>query len=158
MSGKGTASRTEILNGWKEIADYLGKGVRTVQRYERELGLPLHRPAGKATGAVFANKRDLDRWITTGPARRTHRLTDRANKVGADFLRIDSEVALTFSGIALQTTDEEKSRRTRRIAREAYFTIMHIRKNIDLSKADSEKLDANLQRLKSELQLLGESL
>ena len=26
------AEAIEILNGWKEIADYLGKGVRTVQR------------------------------------------------------------------------------------------------------------------------------
>ena len=30
----------EIFSGWKDIANYLGKGVRTIQRYERELGLP----------------------------------------------------------------------------------------------------------------------
>ena len=24
-----------IISGWKDIANYLGKGVRTVQRYER---------------------------------------------------------------------------------------------------------------------------
>jgi hypothetical protein len=38
--------RPEILSGWKDIANYLGKGVRTVQRYGREMGLPIHRPAG----------------------------------------------------------------------------------------------------------------
>jgi len=36
----------EILSGWKEIACHLGRGVRTVQRYERELGLPIRRPLG----------------------------------------------------------------------------------------------------------------
>ncbi len=30
-----------VLNSWKEIACYLGRGVRTVQRYERDLGLPV---------------------------------------------------------------------------------------------------------------------
>jgi hypothetical protein len=32
-----------------------------------------------------------------------------ANSVAADFLRIDSEVALTFSGIALAATDDENA-------------------------------------------------
>ncbi len=30
------------LNGWKEIAAHFGKGVRTVQRWEKALGLPVH--------------------------------------------------------------------------------------------------------------------
>ena len=34
-------TQLQVLNGWKEIANYLGKGVRTVQRYEREFGLPV---------------------------------------------------------------------------------------------------------------------
>ena len=33
------------LDSWKEIAAYLGRGVRTVQRWEREEGLPVHRLA-----------------------------------------------------------------------------------------------------------------
>jgi hypothetical protein len=36
------------LNSWKEIASYMGRGVRTVQRYERELHLPVGRIHGKA--------------------------------------------------------------------------------------------------------------
>ena len=31
------------LDSWKEIATYLGRGVRTAQRWEREEGLPVHR-------------------------------------------------------------------------------------------------------------------
>ena len=37
------------LNGWKEIAVFLGKGVRTVQRWERDHGLPIHRQGTTAT-------------------------------------------------------------------------------------------------------------
>ena len=48
------AARTDILSGWKQIANHLGKGIRTVQRYERELGLPLHRLSRSNAGAVFA--------------------------------------------------------------------------------------------------------
>jgi hypothetical protein len=31
------------LNGWKEIAAYLGRSVRTVQRWEKDFGLPVRR-------------------------------------------------------------------------------------------------------------------
>ena len=35
-----------VLSSWKDIARYMGKGVRTVQRWERHLGLPVRRPNG----------------------------------------------------------------------------------------------------------------
>jgi hypothetical protein len=55
----------EILSGWKDIANYMGKGVRTVQRYERELGLPVRRPNGRAKGSVLITKTELEVWIHT---------------------------------------------------------------------------------------------
>jgi hypothetical protein len=68
--------QTGVLSGWKDIANYLGKAVRTVQRYEYELGLPVHRPAGKLRGSVIAAKSDLDAWVATGPARECPVLLD----------------------------------------------------------------------------------
>jgi hypothetical protein len=59
----------KFLSGWKEIASYLGKGVRTVQRYEREMGLPVRRPAGKSRAAVVATKAELDAWVAVSPYR-----------------------------------------------------------------------------------------
>jgi hypothetical protein len=50
------------LNGWKEIAAYFGKGVRTVQRWEKELGLPVHRIGSAAGEIVYALPPELDRW------------------------------------------------------------------------------------------------
>lgn len=75
--GKGT-KRSEFLSGWKEIANYLGKGVRTVQRYERELGLPVRRPAGKSTGSVVATQAELDAWVMASPIREVFRLSNQA--------------------------------------------------------------------------------
>jgi hypothetical protein len=56
-----------VLSGWKDIANYLGKGVRTAQRYERELRLPVRRPAGKSRGSVLATRADLDEWVSQSP-------------------------------------------------------------------------------------------
>jgi hypothetical protein len=58
----------EVLNSWKEIAAYLGRGVRTVQRWEQELALPVRRPRGKSRSAVIAFKSELDKWLHQAPA------------------------------------------------------------------------------------------
>jgi hypothetical protein len=67
--GRQTAAQGEVFSGWKDVANYLGKSVRTVQRYERELGLPIRRPVAKATIAVIATKAELDAWISASPLR-----------------------------------------------------------------------------------------
>jgi hypothetical protein len=59
----------EILNSWKEIANYLGRGVRTVQRWESDLGLPVHRPKGKDRSAVLAFPFQLEAWLGNTPVR-----------------------------------------------------------------------------------------
>lgn len=68
----------EIVNGWKDIASYLGKGVRTVQRYERGLGLPVRRIPGKSNGSVVATKAELCAWILASPIRETLQLSQPA--------------------------------------------------------------------------------
>ena len=50
------------LDSWKEIAAYLRKEVRTVQRWEKSSDLPVRRLAHAKTGTVFAYKSDLDAW------------------------------------------------------------------------------------------------
>lgn len=56
-----------LLSGWKEIARHMGRGVRTVQRYERDLGLPVYRPGGRSHGSVLARIADIDAWLTSHP-------------------------------------------------------------------------------------------
>jgi hypothetical protein len=67
----------QFLSGWKEIAGYLGKGVRTAQRYERLLALPVRRPAGKPSGSVIATKAELDGWVKASPIREIFHLRNR---------------------------------------------------------------------------------
>jgi len=50
------------LDSWKEIAAYLKKEVRTVQRWEKSSGLPIRRLAHGKLGTVFAYKQELDAW------------------------------------------------------------------------------------------------
>ncbi len=54
--------QTERLDSWKEIAAYLKRGARTVQRWEREAGLPVHRLQHEKLGSVYAWRSELDAW------------------------------------------------------------------------------------------------
>lgn len=54
-----------MLTSWKEISLYLGKGIRTVQRWEREAGLPVRRQAAPKHRAVLALPEELDTWVRT---------------------------------------------------------------------------------------------
>jgi len=54
--------RFVILTGWKEIAQYLKCGVRTVQRWESD-GLPIKRPHPGKRSHVVADSSQLDSWV-----------------------------------------------------------------------------------------------
>jgi TolB-like protein/Tfp pilus assembly protein PilF len=58
----GSDGAGDRLDSWKEIAAYLKRGARTVQRWEREEGLPVHRLVHDKLGSVYAYHRELDAW------------------------------------------------------------------------------------------------
>ena len=53
----------EYLIGIKAIAQYLDLSVRSVYRWEKEYGLPLHRTSGAKGTRVLALKEELDQWL-----------------------------------------------------------------------------------------------
>src|SRR5689334_12854112 len=53
-----------LLNGWKEIAKYLGRGIRMSQRWVR-LGLPVIRVGQTSHSPVLAYSDKLDNWLNT---------------------------------------------------------------------------------------------
>jgi Tol biopolymer transport system component len=55
---------SDRLDSWKEIAAYLKRSVRTVTRWERDEGLPVHRHLHSKSGSVYAYKAELDGWWT----------------------------------------------------------------------------------------------
>lgn len=73
-----------------------------------------------------------------------------------NFLRIDTQTGLIFSGIALGTDDLEKKERTTRMARKAYDTVLRLKLGIGLTDADNHRLQRSLERLKGKLEMLGE--
>lgn len=57
-----SGSAAERLDSWKEIAAYLKRGARTVQRWEHEEGLPVHRLQHDQGSTVWAYKSEVDEW------------------------------------------------------------------------------------------------
>lgn len=55
--------RSDVLRSWKEIAAYLHCAVRTAQRWEAQLGLPVHRLRAQHRDAVISDRKELDEWL-----------------------------------------------------------------------------------------------
>ena len=60
---------SERLESWKEIANYLKRGVTTVQRWEQQEGLPVHRHPHEKRATPYAFKAELDAWWENGRGR-----------------------------------------------------------------------------------------
>ena len=80
-----------VLSSWKEIAAYLGKALRTVQRYEDCFGLPVRRPYPESR-VVFAIPVELDAWLKQqgtkqqGPNKKDHLGSGMAHRLKRDVL------------------------------------------------------------------------
>ncbi len=57
-----------VLHSWKEIAAYVACGVRTVQRWEHEHGLPVRRVGERKRTAIMAFPDEIDAWLRRAPA------------------------------------------------------------------------------------------
>lgn len=70
----------ERLDGWKRIARYLNRDIRTLRRWELNEGLPVHRLLHDKQGTVYAFRSELDTWqakrseaaATSSAANRVH--------------------------------------------------------------------------------------
>lgn len=61
-----TAARKDILQGWKDIAAYVSRDVRTVKRWETQRGLPVRRMPGEGRSNVYAVLSEIDAWLASG--------------------------------------------------------------------------------------------
>lgn len=55
------------LQGWKEIAAYLDRDMRTAIRWEKEEGLPIRRHRLKGRSSVYAYVSEIEDWRTARP-------------------------------------------------------------------------------------------
>ena len=56
-----------VLHSWKDISAYVGRGIRTVQRWEHDLGLPVHRAGDHERSAVIAFPEEIEQWLHSTP-------------------------------------------------------------------------------------------
>jgi hypothetical protein len=56
-------SALDRLDSWKMIAAYLGREVRTAQRWEKKEGLPVRRHFHAKSSSVYALKHEIDTWL-----------------------------------------------------------------------------------------------
>jgi len=57
-----SSSSDKALTSWKEIARFFDREVRTVQRWEKEEGLPIHRHRHQRQSSVYAYPAELEAW------------------------------------------------------------------------------------------------
>ena len=100
----------QILSSWKEIAAYLGKGVRTVQRWEVELELPVRRPAPGAKHVVLAFPAELDDWVKNAKLRETAAEQPVQRTQGTMLLRMRNYELRQRMNALVQTTLERSKR------------------------------------------------
>jgi hypothetical protein len=163
-----------ILNSWKEIAAHMNRGVRTVQRWEKE-GLPIRRIGKGKRAPVFALTVEIDTWFrkhgisaavdgVTAPQSESRRLQAESQlllnslqRSGVDFLFLDLEIATTMARTALKAGGNTKKRsRSQKIARRAYDTILYLSQRLKVPRQEDSKLKEKLAAVKRELERLGE--
>ena len=98
------AAADDRLDSWKEIAAYVNRGVRTVRRWEREEGLPVHRHVHRELGSVYAYKSEIDAWRQSGSRRPPPRSPDSARGTDPSLGPIKSIAVLPFTN---RSTDRE---------------------------------------------------
>ena len=61
-SGGNSSAANDRLDSWKEIAAYLRRSTRCVQRWERMEGLPVVRHWHAKGATVYAYRHNVDQW------------------------------------------------------------------------------------------------
>ncbi len=94
-----------ILNGWKEIANHVGRGIRTVQSWE-QIGLPVRRPDQRRRSAVVAFSAEIDAWLNAKPQNKPVLLNSESTKIRPEGFRhrvliVDDDEAVLITRAAL---------------------------------------------------------
>ena len=83
-----------VLHGWKQIAQYLGCGIRTAQRWESQCGLPVTRPRNHLRSPVLAKSEILDTWAAGASAGVTSEWQERWSQIEREIEELKRQVKL----------------------------------------------------------------
>lgn len=98
-----------ILTSWKEIAAYLRKGVRTVQRWERDFGLPVRRPKAGGLGIVLAVPEELDAWLHSQPQHDSGEGNSHLKQLTSTVVKLQDENAMLRQQLRRLTNESPQS-------------------------------------------------
>jgi PAS domain-containing protein len=73
-----SVSGRTALRSWKEIADYAGACIKTVQRWEQSYGFPTRRLKASKGAVVFALPEEVDNWMRARSQRTKPPIKDEA--------------------------------------------------------------------------------
>jgi tetratricopeptide (TPR) repeat protein len=82
MSATSPTPGGKRLDSWKEIAAFFGRDERTVSRWEKDQGLPVHRLPG-TKGRVYAYANELTAWAAA-PKNADAELTGETSAIGSE--------------------------------------------------------------------------
>ena len=153
-----------LLNGWKEIAGYFKCGVRTVQRWHRDLHLPVTRVRSGKRGPVLANSENLQEWmdarssvVTAGSLQqRSSALREQTKLMGSSFLWLELDTGRHFARLAKTSKLSSTVARRRQAARKAYDRLQHFLSRKTLPKSELKEFHEELREFRRELEQLGE--
>ena len=106
-------SGSDRLAGWKEIAAYLRKSVRAAQRWERGVGLPVHRVRTPSGGqSIHARRSEIDEWLARSDERERSEVARRAEAPGRRRVRAIGIAAgaLLVAGLAILADSVQRQR------------------------------------------------
>ncbi len=95
---------TDHLDSWKEIASYLRREIRTVQLWEKNEGLPVHRHFHKQMGSVYALRSELERWKLQVSRKRAGQETEP----GAASGKAETRITIYVPYLASKTANSER--------------------------------------------------
>jgi hypothetical protein len=78
----------KLLTSWKEIAQYAGKGVRTIQRWEVEFGFPIRRAKANGHRSIIAIPEEINTWVRSQTGTRQ----DELERLRSEVERLQVEV------------------------------------------------------------------
>lgn len=116
-----------LLSGWKQIAAYMKAGVRTVQRWQNELQLPVVRIRDGVVSPVMAESEKIDLWIRERSSNFHPRVLPQSyrdqeialRKNATEFAHVEISLGFRFTDLASSSGDRDISVRRVKAARKA---------------------------------------